>query len=106
MATNDPRIKLFETFGASVQALLAGDVDMVLMDAASSKGYIGAYPNKLKTIGGPLGTEEFGFIFKKGSDLVAPFNAAIAVLKAEGFLDKLNTKWFFEYKPDLGRGWA
>ncbi|HOV95068.1 MAG TPA: hypothetical protein PLT87_09325 [Spirochaetales bacterium] len=38
-------------------------------------------------------------MFKKGSDLVAPFNAAIAVLKAEGFLDKLNTKWFFEYKP-------
>ena len=29
----NPRIKLFETFGAAVQALLAGDVDMVLMDA-------------------------------------------------------------------------
>lgn len=95
----NPRIKLFETFGASVQALIAGDVDMVLMDAASSKGYIGAYPNKLKTIGGPLGTEEFGFIFKKGSDLVAPFNAAIAALKDQGFFDKLNTRWFFEYKP-------
>ena len=96
---SNPRIKLFETFGASVQALIAGDVDMVLMDAASSKGYIGAFPNKLKTVGGPLGTEEFGFIFKKGSDLVSPFNAAIAALKAEGFLDKLNTTWFFEYKP-------
>jgi polar amino acid transport system substrate-binding protein len=95
----NPRIKLFETFGASVQALLSGDVDMVLMDAASSKGYIGANPNKLKTVGGPLGTEEFGFIFRKGSDLVGPFNAAIAALKAEGFLDRLNTKWFFEYKP-------
>jgi len=95
----NPRIKLFETFGASVQALLSGDVDMVLMDAASSKGYIGANPNKLKTVGGPLGTEEFGFIFRKGSDLVGPFNAAIAALKAEGFLDRLNTKRFFEYKP-------
>lgn len=95
----NPRIKLFETFGATVQALIAGDIDMVLMDAASSKGYIGAYPNKLKSVGGALGTEEFGFIFKKGSDLVGPFNAAIAALKAEGFLDRLNTKWFFEYKP-------
>ncbi|MCX7026406.1 MAG: transporter substrate-binding domain-containing protein [Spirochaetes bacterium] len=95
----NPRIKLFETFGASVQALISGDVDMVLMDATSSKGYIGAYPNKLKSVGGPLGTEEFGFIFQKGSDLVGPFNAAISALKAEGFLDKLNTKWFFEYKP-------
>src|SRR5690606_24117836 len=28
----NPRIKLFDTFGASVQALKSGDVDMVLMD--------------------------------------------------------------------------
>ena len=93
------RIKLFETFGATVQALISGDVDMVLMDAASSKGYIGANPGKLKSVGGPLGTEEFGFIFKKGSDLVAPFNAALASMKADGTLDKLNKKWFFEYQP-------
>ncbi len=95
----NPRIKLLETFGATVQALIAGDVDMVLMDAASSKGYIGANPGKLKVVGGPLGTEEFGFIFKTGSDLVAPFNAAIESMRADGTLDKLNTKWFFEYKP-------
>ena len=93
------RIKLFETFGATVQALLSGDVDMVLMDASSSKGFIGANPGKLKTVGGPLGTEEFGFIFKPGSDLVAPFNAAIAAMKADGTLDRLNTKWFYEYQP-------
>ncbi|MCX7023381.1 MAG: transporter substrate-binding domain-containing protein [Spirochaetes bacterium] len=92
------RIKIFETFGATVQALLAGDVDMVLMDAASSKGYIGANPGKLKSVGGPLGTEEFGFIFKTGSDLVVPFNAAIATMKADGTLERLTTKWFFEYK--------
>ena len=30
----NPRIKLFDTFGASVQALKSGDVDMVLMDQA------------------------------------------------------------------------
>ena len=95
----NPRIKLFETFGATVQALIAGDVDMVLMDAASSKGYVGANPGKLKSVGGPLGTEEFGFIFPPGSDLVGPFNAALASMKADGTLDRLNTKWFFEYQP-------
>ncbi len=94
----NPRIKLFETFGAAVQALLAGDVDLVMMDAASSRGYIGANPEKLKVVGEPLGTEEFGFIFTPGSDLVEPFNRAIAALKAEGFFEKLNTKWFFEYQ--------
>lgn len=95
----NPRIKLFETFGAAVQALSAGDVDTVLTDAASSRGYIGANPGKFKIIGGPLGTEEFGFIFKPGSDLVKPFNEAIESMRADGTLERLNTKWFFEYKP-------
>ena len=95
----NPRIKLFETFGASVQALKAGDVDMVLMDAGSSKGFIGANPGKYKTVGDPIGNDAYGFIFKKGSDLAAPFNAAIAAMKADGTLDKLTMKWFVEYKP-------
>ena len=95
----NPRIKLFENFGATVQALLAGDVDMVLMDAASSRGYIGANPDKLKIVGDPLGTEEFGFIFTPKSDLVAPFNAAIKTMKDDGFLDQLNNRWFFLYDP-------
>jgi ABC-type amino acid transport substrate-binding protein len=95
----NPRIKLFENFGAAVQALIAGDVDMVLMDAASSRGYIGANPEALKIVGDPLGTEEFGFIFTPGSDLVEPFNAAISTMDEDGFLDHLNTRWFFLYDP-------
>jgi polar amino acid transport system substrate-binding protein len=95
----NPRIKLFENFGAAVQALLAGDVDMVLLDAASGRGYIGANPDKLKIIGDPLGTEEFGFILTPGSDLLAPFNQAIAQMKADGYLDYLNNRWFFLADP-------
>jgi polar amino acid transport system substrate-binding protein len=93
----NPRIKLFETFGATVQALLAKDVDCVLMDAATGKGYIGANPDKLKIIGGPLASEDYGFIFKLKSDLVAPFNAALKAMKADGTLDKLTTKWYTDY---------
>jgi polar amino acid transport system substrate-binding protein len=95
---DNPRIKLFETFGATVQALKAGDVDTVLTDGTAGKGYVDASGGKLKLIGGPLGTEDFGFIFPKGSDLVAPVNAAIAALKADGTLDALNKKWFVDYK--------
>ena len=94
---DNPRIKLFETFGATVQALKAGDVDTVLTDGTSGKGYVDASGGKLKLIGGPLGTEDFGFIFSKGSDLLAPINAAIASLKADGTLDRLNQKWFVDY---------
>jgi len=94
----NPRIKLFETFGASVQALRAGDVDVVLTDGTAGKGYVEASDGALKLTGGPLGTEDFGFIFPKGSDLVAPVNAAIASMKADGTIEALNKKWFLDYK--------
>ncbi|MBE1204514.1 basic amino acid ABC transporter substrate-binding protein [Aminobacter carboxidus] len=94
----NPRIKLFETFGATVQALKAGDVDLVLTDSVAAQGYVDASEGKLKVVGQPLGSEDFGFIFKKGSDLVAPINQAIAALKADGTFDALNKKWFLDYK--------
>ena len=94
---DDSRIKLFDTFGASVQALKSGDVDMVLMDQASIQGYIGADPGVFKTVGDPIGSDQFGFIFKPGSDLVAPVNAALAAMKADGTIEALNKKWFFDY---------
>ncbi|HHY51104.1 MAG TPA: transporter substrate-binding domain-containing protein [Alphaproteobacteria bacterium] len=93
----NPRIKLFDTFGASVQALKAGDVDMVLMDRASIEGYIGADPGAFKTVGEPVGSDQFGFILTPGSDLTGPVNAALAAMRADGTIEALNRKWFFEY---------
>jgi polar amino acid transport system substrate-binding protein len=95
---SNPRIKLFETFGAGVQALKTGDVDMVLTDGTAGNGYVAASDGGLKIVGTPLGTEDFGFIYPKGSDLVAPINAAIAAMKEDGTLDALNKKWFLDYK--------
>lgn len=94
----NPRIKLMETFGATVQALKTGDVDMVLTDGVAGKGYVEASDGGLKLVGGPLGSDDFGFIFPKGSDLVSPVNAAIADMKADGTIDALNKKWFLDYK--------
>lgn len=96
----NPRIQQYKTFGASVQALIAGDVDMVLVDAASGRGYIGANPDKLKIVGDPIKSEDFGLIFPKGSDLVEPVNAAIATMQEDGFTSHLDNKWFFLYDPN------
>jgi len=94
----NPRIKLFETFGATVEALRAGDVDLVLTDGTAGAGYVEASAGGLKMVGDKLGTEDFGFIFPKGSDLAAPINAAIASMKADGTIDALNKTWFLDYK--------
>ncbi|MEM9573939.1 MAG: transporter substrate-binding domain-containing protein [Pseudomonadota bacterium] len=95
---SNPRIKLFETFGATVQALRSGDVDAVLTDGVAGQGYVDASNGMLKLYDEPLGTDDFGFIFPKGSEIVAPFNAAIASMKADGTIDALNKKWFLDYK--------
>ncbi len=95
----NPRIISFENFGASVAALIAGDVDMVVVDGVAGAGYIGANPDALKIVGDPIKSEDFGFIFTPGSDLVEPFNAAIVALRADGTFEALDRKWFFEYDP-------
>jgi len=93
----NPRVQLFETFGAGVQALRTGDVDLVLTDGVAADGYVAASDGGLKIVGEKLGTEDFGFIFPKGSEFVAPINAAIAEMRADGTIDALNTKWFLDY---------
>ncbi len=97
---SNERVQLFDNFGASVQALISGDVDLVLVDAASGEGYIGANPDALKLVGDPLATEDFGFIFTPGSDLVEPFDAAITTMQRDGFFSHLSTKWFFLNDPN------
>ena len=94
----NPRIIKFETFGAGVAALRSGDVDLVLTDGTAGNGYVASSDGALKIVGDKLGTEDFGFIFPKGSELVAPINAAIADMQKDGTIDALNTKWFLDYK--------
>ena len=93
----NPRIRLFETFGTSVQALRAGDVDLVLTDGTAGRGYVDANPDELKLVGEALGVEDFGFIFPKGSELVEPIDAGIASMREDGTIEALNRQWLFEY---------
>lgn len=95
---DNPRIIKFDTFGAGLQALKAGDVDLTLSDSTAANGYVGASGGALKIIGEPLASEDFGFIYPDGSDLVAPIDAAIDQMQVDGTLTALNKKWFIDYK--------
>lgn len=90
----EDRIVAFDQFGPAVQALIAGDVDAVMIDNVSGLGYVGANPDKVKLTGKPVKTEELGFIFGKGSPLKAPVDAAIEAMQADGKMDELYQKWF------------
>ena len=90
----DDRIRAFDQFGLAVQALIAGDVDAVIIDDAAGLGYIGENADSVRTIDDGLQSDPLGFIFELGSDLVEPTNAAIAEMASSGFLDEIGEKYF------------
>ncbi len=94
LADAPDRIQAFEQFPFAVQALLAGDVDAVIIDETAGQGYVGVNAEALKLVGGSMSSDQLGFIFPKGSDLVGPFNAALAELRANGTLDALAERFF------------
>jgi polar amino acid transport system substrate-binding protein len=90
----EDRIQAFEQFPFAVQALIAGDIDAVIIDEVAGQGYLGENADALKLVGPSLSSDELGFIFPKGSDLVGPVNQAIAAMKTDGTLADLNLKYF------------
>jgi polar amino acid transport system substrate-binding protein len=100
----DSRVQAFDTFGVAVQALLAGDVDAVVIDDGAGQGYIGANSDALKIVEGSLASDPLGFIFPKGSDLVEPVNAALASMEADGTLEALYQEWFVDFDPNSLEG--
>jgi polar amino acid transport system substrate-binding protein len=90
----EDRIEAFDQFGLAVQALIAGDVDVVIIDDAAGLGYIGENADQIETIDDPLQSDPLGFIFPLGSDLVEPVNAAIAAMRDDGTMEELGRKWF------------
>jgi len=92
---DEDRIQAYETFPFAVQALLSGDVDVVVMDETAGQGYVGVNADDLKLVAEALTNgEELGFIFPLGSDLVESVNNALAEMKSNGTLERLAEKFF------------
>jgi polar amino acid transport system substrate-binding protein len=97
----EKRIQAYDTFPVAVQALIAGDVDAVIMDNVAGQGYVGVNAEKIKILGSSLKSDELGFIYPKGSPLVEAFNAALMSMTEDGVLDRINYKWFPPVLPNL-----
>ncbi len=98
---DESRIKAFEQFPFAVQALIGGDVDAVIIDETAGQGYRGENADEIELIGPSISSDVLGFVFPKGSDLVDPVNKALAAMKADGTLEKINAKFF---GPDFSIG--
>jgi polar amino acid transport system substrate-binding protein len=88
------RISAFDTFPFVIQALVAGDIDAVIIDETAGLGYLGQNADALKLVGPSMSSDQLGFIFPKGSDLVDPVNQALKALTDNGWMAPVNLKYF------------
>lgn len=87
------RVQSFEDFGAAVLALIAGDIDGVVIDNVSAFGYMKANEGILKIGFQITSDEQLAFVFPPGSDLVEPVNAALQSMMDDGTLEQFNKQW-------------
>ena len=90
----EDRIQAFEQFPFAVQALIAGDIDAVIIDEVAGQGYLVENADVLQLVGPSMSSDQLGFIYPLGSDLVEPVNAALAELASNGFLEEVNLQYF------------
>ncbi|MCJ7530874.1 MAG: transporter substrate-binding domain-containing protein [Anaerolineales bacterium] len=90
----ETRIKAFEQFPFAVQALIGNDIDAVIIDETAGQGYLGENRDKVELIGPSISSDQLGFLFPKGSDLVEPVNNALKAMMEDGTLTKFNIKYF------------
>jgi polar amino acid transport system substrate-binding protein len=89
----EERVVSFDTFDMPVVALIAGDVDSVIIDEVAAIGFMGENPGKMKIAFSVTSGELLAFPFPPLSDLVEPFNWAMQELFADGTMDEICQKW-------------
>ncbi len=97
----EDRIAPYDTLGVTVQALIAGDIDAVILDNVAGQGYVGVNANDVKIVDSSLRSDDLGFIFQKGSELTTAINAGLAAIQADGTAQDINDKWFKWFAPAL-----
>lgn len=88
------RVQSFEDFPIATQALMAGDVDGVVVDRFTATGLSAKNEGKLKIVFSLASDEQLALVFPPGSDLVTPVDAALNAMAADGTLQQINEKWF------------
>lgn len=94
---DEARVDAYDQFGLAVQALIAGDVDAVIIDDTAGQGYVGVNADQTKLLPDNLQSDPLGFIYPLDSDLVEPVNDVLDEMMDDGSLDELFKTWFVEY---------
>ena len=90
----EAQVRGFEQFPFAIQALISSDIDAVILDEVIGLGYMGENADKVELVGPSIESNQLGFVFPTDSVLVEPFNKAIQSMMDDGFLTKVNQKFF------------
>lgn len=94
---NSADISKYETTAVAFMALANGDVEAVVTDNVVANEYVKNNPDaKVEAIEDPenFDSEFYGFMFPKGSELVAEFDEALKAVIENGKYAEIYQKWF------------
>ena len=89
-------IKVYDDFAAGLADVRAGRVAALIGDAPTVADLKKRLPGQFDQAGGVLVAEDYGLVFKKGSDLAAAANRTLARLRASGEYQQLLNKWIVQ----------
>jgi glutamine transport system substrate-binding protein len=93
----DAEVIPFEGIVEAYMELRSGRIDAVVYDSPNAKYYVNEKSDgDLKVVGDLVEAQQYGIAFKQGSELVEPFNEALAKFKEDGTYDDIYEKWFGE----------
>jgi len=94
LGNSGARVKAFTRIDDAVKALNGKTVDAVVYDAPVLQ-YIAAHGGDADTVTGPVfRPEDYGFVFRNGSELRKPVDATLLGLREDGTYDRLSQTWF------------
>lgn len=89
-------IKVYDDFAAGLADVRAGRVAALIGDAPTVADLQRRLPGQFAQAGKDLAAEDYGMVFKKGSDLAAAANRTLARLRSSGEYQKLLNKWIVQ----------
>jgi len=90
------KLKAYDDIALSFDDLINKRVEAVVIDGPVAALYLQnpKFKGKIKVVGEPMTSENYGIVVKKGNKaLLTKINAALATLKKNGKLDEIKAKW-------------
>jgi polar amino acid transport system substrate-binding protein len=94
-----------DTLESAMQALVKQEAKAVIYDAPMLRYWLTTHPaesSKLGLVGDPFAKQHYGFVVPNGSPRRKQINEALLELRAAGFLEELEKRWFGSNQAQQG----